>query len=134
MANTCERSINIGRCLKRVDLVSKEPAKFIAVDEQSNHQIVHPFALGKADRTTYQALDSRPQIDVFAVTVGRRITPPTTASDRSMPVSVHSAPQYPDACHANLAGDSPLAPAFSHRGSVHGALAGLQSANPDGCH
>ena len=70
----------------------------------------------------------------LSVSVGRRITPPTADSDRSVPVSVHSAPQYPDACHADLAGDSPRAPAFSHHGSVHGALADLQSANHDGSH
>jgi hypothetical protein len=46
-------------------------------------------------------------------------------------VSVHSAPQYLDACHAYLAGDSLDAPAFSHYGSVHGALAGSHSANRD---
>jgi hypothetical protein len=49
-------------------------------------------------------------------------------------VSVHSAPQYLDACHAYLAGDSPYSLAFSHRGNVHGALASSQSANLGGCH
>jgi transposase InsO family protein len=63
------------------------------------------------------------------VTVERRITPPPAVSERRMPVSVHAAPQYSDACHAYLAGDSPLAPAFSHRGSVHEALADCCSAN-----
>jgi hypothetical protein len=57
----------MGRCLIRVDPVSKELTKFTAVDEQSNHQIVHLFALGKADGTTYQALDLRPQIDVLTL-------------------------------------------------------------------
>jgi transposase InsO family protein/transposase len=65
----------------------------------------------------------------LVVTVERRITPPPAVPERRMPVSVHTAPQYPDACHAYLAGDSPLAPAFSHRGSVHEALADCCSAN-----
>jgi hypothetical protein len=63
------------------------------------------------------------------VTVDRRIAPPTAAPERRMLISQHAAPQYPDAGHAYLAGDSPPAPAFSHRGSVHGALAGWYSAN-----
>jgi uncharacterized protein YuzE len=69
-----------------------------------------------------------------SVTVDRRITPPTAVPERSVPVSVHSAPQCPDACHADRAGDSPDAPAFSHRGSVHEALADWQSAHRGGCH
>ena len=44
-----------------------------------------------------------------------------------MRLSPHAAPQYPDACHADLAGDSLLAPAFSHRGNVHAALAGSRA-------
>jgi hypothetical protein len=38
-------------------------------------------------------------------------------------LSPHAAPQYPNACHAYLAGDSLRAPAFSRRGSAHEALA-----------
>src|ERR671918_1520460 len=53
------------------------------------------------------------------VTVDRRIAPPTAAPDRRMIVSSHAAPQYPDACHAHLAGDTPFVPTFSHHGSVH---------------
>ena len=68
------------------------------------------------------------------VTVERRIAPPPAVPERGVIVSSHTAPQCRDAWHAYGAGDSPLAPAFSHRGSVHGALAGLQSANHDGCH
>src|SRR5262249_6904656 len=63
------------------------------------------------------------------VTVERRIAPPPAASERGVIVSSHTAPQYPDACHAYLAGDSPRAPVFSHHGSVHGALANWCSAN-----
>ena len=66
------------------------------------------------------------------VTVERRIAPPPAAPDRRMMVSSHAAPQYPDACHAHLAGDNRHAPAFSHHGSVHGALADSRSANRGG--
>src|SRR5207237_177773 len=67
--------------------------------------------------------------EVEAVTVDRRITPPTAVPERSVRLSLHAAPQYPDAGHAYQAGDSPGAPAFSRRGSVHGALADWHSAN-----
>src|SRR5437867_5067969 len=66
--------------------------------------------------------------EVEAVTVDRRITPPTAAPERSMRLSPHAAPQYPDAYHAYRAGHSPGAPAFSRGGSVHAALADWQSA------
>src|SRR5919201_6407786 len=67
--------------------------------------------------------------EVVTVTVGRRVTPPTTAPKRRMKLSPHAAPQYLDACHAYLAGGSLGAPAFSHYGSVHEALADSQSAH-----
>ncbi len=41
--------------------------KLIAVDAEPNHQIVHPFRLGKANHTTHEPLHSRPQSDVFAL-------------------------------------------------------------------
>ena len=63
------------------------------------------------------------------VTVERRIAPPPAVPERGVIVSSHTAPQYPGACHAYLAGDSPRAPVFSHHGSVHGALANWYSAN-----
>jgi len=62
------------------------------------------------------------------VTVERRIAPPPAVPERGVRVSSHTAPQCPDACHAYRAGDSLHAPAFSHHGNVHGALAGWQSA------
>src|SRR2546427_10182785 len=68
------------------------------------------------------------QAEIDAVTVGRRVTPPTTAPKRRMKLSPHAAPQYLDACHADLAGGSLGAPAFSHYGSVHEALADSHSA------
>jgi hypothetical protein len=99
------------------------------------HRVVQRQSLARQSPTpTRQRRKAFAERGVEPVTVGRRITPPTADSDRSVPVSVHSAPQYLDAGHAYLSGDSPLAPAFSHRGSVHGALAGLQSANLGGCH
>ena len=68
------------------------------------------------------------------VTVERQIAPPPAVPERRMPVSGHAAPQYPDACQAYLAGDSPHTPAFSHRGRVHGALADCCSASRGGHH
>ena len=63
------------------------------------------------------------------VTVERRIAPPPAVPERGVIVSSHTAPQYPDACHAYLAGDNPHAPVFSHHGSAHGALANWCRAN-----
>jgi hypothetical protein len=37
-----------------------------------------------------------------SVTVGGRIAPPTAATERSMKLSPHAAPQYSNACHAYL--------------------------------
>jgi hypothetical protein len=65
----------------------------------------------------------------LAVTVERRIAPPPAAPERSVPVSVHSAPQCPDACHAHRPGDTRRLPGFSHRDSVHGWLGDWRSAN-----
>src|SRR5262245_44397818 len=55
----------------------------------------------------------------FPVTVDRRIAPPTAAPERSVPVSVHSAPRCPDACHAYQPGGSHRVPGSSHYGNVH---------------
>ena len=44
-----------------------DPPKLMPVDEQPNDQIVHPFGLRKTDRTANQTLDSRPQVNVFAL-------------------------------------------------------------------
>src|SRR5262249_35755032 len=63
------------------------------------------------------------------VTVDRRIAPPTAAPERRVRLSPHAAPQCPEACHAYLAGETRAAPAFSHRGSVHAALADYSRAH-----
>jgi hypothetical protein len=68
------------------------------------------------------------------VTVDRRIAPPTAASERSMIVSCHAAPQCAEACHAYRAGGRPRVPAFSHRDSVHEALADWPNVNFGGHH
>jgi len=39
----------MGRCFKAVDPVSEGKAKFIAIDEQPNYQVVHLFRLRKAE-------------------------------------------------------------------------------------
>ena len=81
-----------------------------------------------------QRREAFPERRVQSVTVDRRIAPPTAATERRVWLSPHAAPQYSDACHADLAGDSLLAPAFSHRGNVHAALVGSQSAHHGGDH
>jgi hypothetical protein len=39
------------RCLTGVDSSSKGLSKFVAIDEESNHEIVHVLRLGEAQRT-----------------------------------------------------------------------------------
>src|SRR5438309_6252081 len=39
---------NIGRCCRAVDFMSNEEPTFIAIDEQTDHEIVHAFRLRKA--------------------------------------------------------------------------------------
>ena len=40
--------------------------KLVAIDEETNHQIVHGRRFGKADRAAHQTLNAGPQIDVLA--------------------------------------------------------------------
>src|SRR5439155_10433092 len=87
------------------------------------------LALAERGDTTPNRCHMLAQAEVEAVTVDRRITPPTAAPERSMRLSPHAAPQYPDAYHAYRAGHSPGAPVFSRGGSVHAALADWQSAH-----
>jgi len=46
--------------------MSDEEPKFIAIDEETDHQIVHRRRFGKTNRATHQALDPGPQLDVLA--------------------------------------------------------------------
>jgi len=41
------------RCLKGVDSRSKGAPEFVAIDEESNYEIVHTFRLGEAQRATH---------------------------------------------------------------------------------
>jgi len=41
-------------------------SKFVAIDEESNHEIVHVLRLGEAQRAADEALDPGPQIAVCA--------------------------------------------------------------------
>jgi hypothetical protein len=41
--------------------------KFIAIDEETNHQIVHRCRFGKTNRATHQTLDPSAHSDVFAL-------------------------------------------------------------------
>jgi len=47
--------------------LSDGSSKLISIEEQPNHQIVHLFRLGKAQRATNQPLDPGPEIDVLAL-------------------------------------------------------------------
>jgi hypothetical protein len=49
--------------------------KLIAIDEETNHQVVHALCLGKADRPTYQPPDPRAQVDVLALDLLRVFLP-----------------------------------------------------------
>src|SRR4029434_3378072 len=73
----------------------------------------HHQLLPHAVLTLAQGVDPPPHrrdpladVEVEAVTVGRRVTPSTAAPKRRMKLSPHAAPQYLDACHADLAGGS----------------------------
>ena len=55
-----------GRCFRAVDSISEETSKLIAIDEETNHQIVHRCRFGKTNRAADKSLDPRPQIDVLA--------------------------------------------------------------------
>jgi hypothetical protein len=46
--------------------MSDEEPKLIAIDKQTDHEIVHAFRLGKENRVTYETFDPGPQIDVLA--------------------------------------------------------------------
>jgi hypothetical protein len=47
--------------------LSDGSSKLIPIDEQPNHQIVHLFRLGKAQRATHEPLNLGPEIDVLAL-------------------------------------------------------------------
>ena len=47
--------------------LSDGSSKLIPIDEQPNHQIVHLFRLGKAQRATHEPLHPGPEIDVLAL-------------------------------------------------------------------
>jgi hypothetical protein len=61
------RTFNQGRCLTGVDSRSQGLSKFVSIDEESNHEIVHVLHLGEANCAAYEALDPGPEIDVFAL-------------------------------------------------------------------
>ena len=102
----------------------------IVVDMEQRQLIPQPvFALAQRVDPAADRGHALADIEIQSVTVGRRVTPSTAAPKRRMKLSPHAAPQYLDACHAYLAGGSLGAPAFSHYGSVHEALADSQSAH-----
>jgi hypothetical protein len=61
------KAICAGRCFRSVDFALDCHPKFIPIDKEANHQVVHAFRLGKTDRPMYQSLNPRVQVDVFAL-------------------------------------------------------------------
>ena len=59
--------LKLGRCFKGVDPVLDNDAKFILIDKEANHQVVHAFRLRKAHCPAYQTLDPRAQVEVLAL-------------------------------------------------------------------
>jgi hypothetical protein len=55
-----------GRCFRAVDPISETPPKLIAIDEETDHEIVHGRRFGKADRAPHETFDPRPEVNVFA--------------------------------------------------------------------
>jgi hypothetical protein len=56
-----------GRCSRSVDSLSDGSPKFVAIDEETKHQIVHWCRFGKTSRATHEPLDPGAQIEVFAL-------------------------------------------------------------------
>ena len=56
-----------GRCFRSVDFISKAPPKLIAIDEETDHKVVHACRFGKANGAAHEPLDPGPQVDMFAL-------------------------------------------------------------------
>ena len=55
------------RCFRPVDFALDCPSKFIPIDKEANHEIVHAFRLGEADRPPYQPLNACAHVEVLAL-------------------------------------------------------------------
>src|SRR5262245_23094866 len=66
--------------------LSDGSSKFIPIDEEPNHQIVHAFRLGKAQHATHQPLDPGPEIDVLALDFLRVLLAYVMLRDIDMPL------------------------------------------------
>ena len=66
--------------------LSDGSSKFIPIDKEANHQIVHAFRLGEAQRATNQPLDPGPEIDVFALDFLRVLLAYVMLLDIDMPL------------------------------------------------
>jgi hypothetical protein len=62
-----EKRFRIGGCFRGVDLLLDGPPKFVPIDEEPNHQIMHALRLGETDGAAYQPFDPRPYVDVLAL-------------------------------------------------------------------
>src|SRR6266850_492662 len=65
------RPTSIGRCFRAVDPLSDGSSKLIAIDEETNHQIMPGRRFGKANRATHETRDPGPQLERFALDVLR---------------------------------------------------------------
>jgi hypothetical protein len=74
----------------------------IVVAMEHSHLLLQPvFALAQGADPSPERGHMLPDGAVDPVTVDRRITPPTAVSEGGVKLSLHPAPQYPDACHAH---------------------------------
>ena len=64
----------------------EESPKLIAIDEETDHYIVHGGRLGKANRAAYEPLDPGPQINVFALDGLRVLFPDDVLLRNDMPL------------------------------------------------
>ena len=93
-------SILRGRCFRAVDCMSDEEPQCIAMDEQTDHKIVHAFRLCTAHGTMYETLDAGAESDGLAFNLLRMLFPDDMLLRAHMPfvgtqpsVSNHVIPQ-----------------------------------------
>ncbi len=66
LIGSCHDACGKGRCLTGVDSRSTGLSKFVSIDEQSNHEIVHALCLGEAQRAADEPRDPGPSMNMFA--------------------------------------------------------------------
>jgi hypothetical protein len=89
----------MGRCLTGVDSRSKGLSAFVAIDAESNHEIMHALRLGEAPRAAHESLDPGPPLDVCALAVLGVLLPYVMLRGVAMPL-VGSPPVRGELCDA----------------------------------